>query len=64
MSRVFTLLLMFACSDKEIREYLELASFEYALRRYLEPLIKAGLLRMTIPDKPRSRKQTYVTTDE
>lgn len=49
---------------EEIREYLELASFEYALRRYLEPLINAGHLRMTIPDKPRSRKQTYITTDE
>lgn len=49
---------------EEIREYLELASFEYALRRYLEPLINAGRLRMTIPDKPRSRKQTYITTDE
>ncbi len=49
---------------EEIREYLELASFEYALRRYLEPLINTGRLRMTIPEKPRSRKQTYVTTDE
>lgn len=28
----------------------------------LNPLIDAGLLEMTIPDKPRSSKQRYRTT--
>jgi len=29
----------------------------------LRPLIRAGLLEMTIPDKPRSRHQRYRLTD-
>lgn len=27
------------------------------------PLLEAGLLEMTIPDKPRSSKQQYCTTE-
>ena len=29
---------------------------------YLHPLLEAGLLELTIPDKPRSPKQRYRTT--
>ena len=32
------------------------------LRAYLQPLLDAGWLEMTIPDKPRSPKQRYKTT--
>ena len=31
-------------------------------KAYLEPLLAAGWLEMTIPDKPRSRLQRYRTT--
>jgi hypothetical protein len=31
---------------------------------YLEPLLAAGWLAMTIPDKPTSRLQRYRTTPE
>lgn len=30
---------------------------------YLEPLLTGGLLRQTIPDKPRSSRQRYVLTE-
>ncbi len=33
------------------------------LKPHVSALIKAGLLAMTIPDKPRSSKQRYRTTD-
>lgn len=46
---------------KEIIEYLSIASGQYALRRYLDPLVNAGVIRMTIPEKPRSERQQYVT---
>ena len=30
-------------------------------RDYIKPLVESGKLRMTIPDKPTSRNQKYVT---
>ena len=41
----------------EIIEYLDIASGQYALRRYLDPLVESGAIRLTLPDKPRSPKQ-------
>ena len=32
--------------------------------QYIRPLLEAGLLEMAIPDKPRSSKQRYRTTDQ
>ena len=46
---------------KEVIEYLEISSAQYALRRYLDPLVECGAIRMTIPEKPKSPKQQYVT---
>lgn len=48
-------------SRSEIIEFLEIASGQYALRRYLDPLIQAGTIVLTLPDAPRSPKQKYVT---
>ena len=45
----------------EIIEYLDIASGQYALRRYLDPLVESGAIRLTMPDKPRSPKKQYVT---
>ncbi len=45
----------------EVIKFLGVPSAQYALRRYLDPLIKDGLILMTMPDKPRSPKQAYVT---
>ena len=46
---------------KEIVRFLGIASGQYAIRRYLEPLVKSGTIRMTLPDRPKSPKQTYQT---
>lgn len=45
----------------EIIEHINVTSSAYALRRYLEPLIKAGAIQLTIPEQPRSQSQRYVT---
>ena len=45
---------------QEIIEFLAIPSGQYALRRYLDPLVQAGILEMTIPNKPRSPRQQYV----
>ncbi len=48
----------------EIMKYLGMDSGRYALRRYLEPLVQMGAISMTLPDKPSSPKQQYVTASE
>ena len=45
----------------EIIEFLDIASGQYALRRYLDPLVQAGVIHLTMPEKPRSPGQRYVT---
>ena len=47
----------------EIINYLNIESSQYALRRYLDPLLKIGAIRMMIPEKPRSHHQKYFTAD-
>lgn len=51
-------------SRTEIIGYLEIASGQYALRRYLDPLVKVGAIQLTLPDTPRSPKQKYVTAQK
>lgn len=48
----------------EIISYLNIDSAQYALRRYLDPLLKIGAIRMTLPEKPRSHSQKYFTADD
>lgn len=47
----------------EIVEYLAIPSGQYALRRYLDPLLQAKVILMTMPDKPRSPSQKYYTAE-
>ncbi len=49
---------------REIVEFLKIASAQYALRRYLEPLVRSGAIRMRMPDRPKSPKQTYQTSPD
>lgn len=41
-------------------DYLGLANVNHFRKKYLIPLLDAGKIRMTIPDKPNSRNQKYV----
>ena len=48
-------------SRKDIAEYLGLKTTAYAMDRYIRPMLESGELEMTMPEKPKSRKQTYRT---
>jgi ATP-dependent DNA helicase RecG len=52
-----------AGSRNELLEAARLRDREHFRSAYLEPLLDAGWLEMTIPDKPRSSKQRYRTTE-
>ena len=44
---------------KEICDYLGLSSVTYAIQTYVMPLVETGLIKMSIPDKPKSPKQLF-----
>ena len=46
-------------SRNEMQEFMNLKNREYFRKKILTPLIKEGLLKLTIPDKPTSPKQKY-----
>lgn len=46
-------------SRKEICAFLGLSSSAYAIKKHVQPLIDAGVIRMTLPEKPKSSKQMY-----
>jgi Fic family protein len=48
---------------QQIKEALGLKDDEHFRKAYLLPALDAGLIEMTIPDKPRSSKQKYRLTD-
>lgn len=50
-------------SATEIRQHLRLKDAKHFRKAHLEPAVTAGWLAMTLPDKPRSPLQRYVTTD-
>ena len=47
-------------TSNEIMEKLGLKSKEALRKNYLDPALELGLIRMTVPEKPRSRNQRYV----
>jgi ATP-dependent DNA helicase RecG len=51
------------CSEpkgrNELSKELNLSSISYMMSRYINPLLENGKLKMTIPDKPKSRNQKY-----
>lgn len=55
-----------ADTPRTLNELLEITGYRqrpYFKSHHLEPLLQGGVLRMTVPDKPRSSKQQYVLTD-
>ena len=43
----------------EICEFLGLSSVSYAIQTHVMPLVEQGILKMSIPDKPKSPKQLF-----
>lgn len=44
---------------KEIAEFLGLSSVTYALKKYVQPMIDEGIIKLSHPDAPSSPKQKY-----
>ena len=49
---------------QQLKEALGLKDDEHFRKAYLLPALEAGLIEMTIPEKPRSSKQKYRLTDK
>ena len=47
-----------------MQAFLGITSRAHFKKTYLRPLLESGQLQMTLPDKPQSRNQKYVTTQE
>ncbi len=55
-----------ADTPRTLNELLDISGYKqrpHFKSHHLEPLLAGGVLRMTVPDKPRSPKQQYVLTD-
>ncbi len=50
-----------ARTKKEISEHIGYKNLTYMTRTYIKPLLESGRLAYTIPEKPQSRLQKYVT---
>jgi ATP-dependent DNA helicase RecG len=53
-----------ACSLGELQAAAGLKDRVHFLKTHLEPLLLAGWIERTIPDKPRSSKQKYRLTEK
>ena len=51
-------------SARSIMEQLELKDRRNFNENYLQPTIALGLAEMTIPDKPKSKNQSYRLTEK
>ena len=49
-------------NKQEICSFVGYKNLTYFTRKYLKPLILSGQLKMTVPNKPNSKNQKYITT--
>lgn len=56
-------IIAFCSEPKGVLEILKMLGYtdKRTVRKYLDPLIKAGRIAMTVPDKPTSKNQKYIT---
>lgn len=50
-------------SAQDMLEGIDKVSFKQKKRKYLDRLLEMGVIFMTIPDKPTSKKQKYMLSD-
>jgi len=62
LSHRVALVLIDEKSRVEIMASLDLRNRSHFAKEYLEPALKAGIIEMTLPDKPKSRNQKYRLT--
>ena len=46
----------------QLQDLLGIGNRPHFVNAYLKPALEAGLIEMTLPDKPKSRKQRYRRT--
>ncbi len=66
LSAVQWLIVNHADAPRRLQELMEVTGYKqrpFFKATHLEPLLAAGVLRMTVPDKPRSSNQQYVLTE-
>jgi ATP-dependent DNA helicase RecG len=51
-------------SRRELQEMLRLKNADHFRKAYVLPAVDAGLVEMTIPEKPKSRLQKYRLTEK
>ena len=56
-------ILAFCSTPRTIHEIMDMLGFKErkSVRKYLKPLVEQGRVAMTLPDKPKSKKQKYIT---
>ena len=50
-----------AKSRDEMQAYIGISNRSHFSKFYLKPLLTSGQLKMTLPDKPKSKHQKYIT---
>ena len=49
-------------TKREIANACRFKDIKYFTQNFIAPLMQSGQLKMTIPDKPNSKHQKYITT--